>query len=630
VTKFPDKIIIQKQPKGIPETAKTFFATDKLSIKGPEPLTSTQTIISVKTGKIISQKSIPSILNTKYSISPEIVKIIEKRFKPQYRTQPVNFVVQDLASDISFKDRIRFGKKTATMEMQQRQDIRKVSAAGKATVKQSKFEITKSFTGMIDDIFAKKQKPAKIKEITQSEKQFKGKVQIGTTSKKIQETIKSTTSDVIPSIEKLSDNIIGPKERKFSQYRILSKKAPLLSQYQETTISKGTIKIEKPVSIVEKPTVVYKPKVALTVTTDPKRITFKLNYPKPSFKNFFFKTEKLPEIKGETPKVQFKLFYPEELLRSKKAFKAAAIPENPKIIPEKIKSSQLKYAEQSKIPTLNPALSSSRSIKTILKPSIRENVKPIIDIKSESKAVQLNKIDTYSKLAQPQRSITAPISIYELKPTPIEKTIDKAKIKSKPVLINQIRPLTVEATKIRSVEINKVKPVTIQQIKPVTIQTIQPVTIQKVKQVTIQKVKPLTFTKINIPYTYKSPPTINLKPSFKLPSSYKSSSGIGYEVEIRRQGRFTTVPGGSLTKSDAELLGQNIVSNSAAASYRLKQSRSPIRRKFLGRSWKSNFYKKGNINIEYREKRIKTPGEKAQITFKGILSNIKRKTKGVA
>jgi len=150
---------------------------------------------------------------------------------------------------------------------------------------------------------------------------------------------------------------------------------------------------------------------------------------------------------------------------------------------------------------------------------------------------------------------------------------------------------------------------------------------QSVVQATAQKVKVKTSVA-----TAKIVPK-PLLTAFNLPKSspVKQETGGGFAVFVRVKGVFQRVGKKSFSESEARDLGAYTVANTARATFTLRPSSSPlgsVSSKVRGSfsAFKSNFLQKGGLFIEKKEKRIKTGGEKAGITRKGILAN---KNKGL-
>jgi len=110
------------------------------------------------------------------------------------------------------------------------------------------------------------------------------------------------------------------------------------------------------------------------------------------------------------------------------------------------------------------------------------------------------------------------------------------------------------------------------------------------------------------------------------PSPDVSRQGNGFDVFVRTRGVFQKISRQALGKRDAKDLGAYNVANTPQATFTLRPSSSPLgsissRMRGSFNAFRSNFIQKGGLFIEKRGKRIKSGGEKAGITRKGILAN---------
>lgn len=108
----------------------------------------------------------------------------------------------------------------------------------------------------------------------------------------------------------------------------------------------------------------------------------------------------------------------------------------------------------------------------------------------------------------------------------------------------------------------------------------------------------------------------------------------GYDVFVREKGKFKKITTNSLTKKEALDFGAFRVSTTARASFYIRPSTNmvgSINKSMLGSfsKFRSNFAVKNNIFIEKRNRRIKSVGEKAEITFKGIAKRKKMSGLGI-
>jgi len=196
----------------------------------------------------------------------------------------------------------------------------------------------------------------------------------------------------------------------------------------------------------------------------------------------------------------------------------------------------------------------------------------------------------------------------------INEPVLDVKVKEKVAVIELVLPPKIIPT-------TKVKQATLQQ-EAIIEEVIEPITEEPVTPVEIQ---PTTI----IEPTVIIPPLIpvTLEERKKVPQEAR-----GYDVFVRERGVFKKITKGSLSRVQAMDFGAYRVGTTARASFLLKPSTS-LRAKPLGASkgyyqrFRMDFKVKDNIFIEKKEKRIKSTGEKAEITLKG-LEAIKRKRKG--
>ena len=109
------------------------------------------------------------------------------------------------------------------------------------------------------------------------------------------------------------------------------------------------------------------------------------------------------------------------------------------------------------------------------------------------------------------------------------------------------------------------------------------------------------------------------KPSSPKFKSDRNIFGDLFSAQVRKAGKWVTVdPGFGFSQSEALNKGLSVVGTSARASTRIvKASAGSKKKRFYGIGILGNFYKKGNVFIEKRGKRIKSKGELEEITYKG-------------
>ena len=74
----------------------------------------------------------------------------------------------------------------------------------------------------------------------------------------------------------------------------------------------------------------------------------------------------------------------------------------------------------------------------------------------------------------------------------------------------------------------------------------------------------------------------------------------------------------ALSKRDAINFGAFNVGHTSAATFKVMPAGRPATGSFKKKGFMGDFYKKGNLFIEKRGRRIKSSGELREITYKGI------------
>lgn len=107
--------------------------------------------------------------------------------------------------------------------------------------------------------------------------------------------------------------------------------------------------------------------------------------------------------------------------------------------------------------------------------------------------------------------------------------------------------------------------------------------------------------------------------------SSPADMGKGYDVLVRRGGVFYKVSPFALGRREALRFGAEYVGRTSSATFKIVESfEKPSKRKGKGFYNLGDFVQKGDLFIEKRGRRIKSQGEKVEITFKGISANRKK------
>jgi len=188
----------------------------------------------------------------------------------------------------------------------------------------------------------------------------------------------------------------------------------------------------------------------------------------------------------------------------------------------------------------------------------------------------------------------------------------------------QIKPATITDT--QNAQIQKPNTQTIlkpaqaqQQIqKQIQEQTQQQVQINRPPSTITTQRAPRITTRIN---RIEEPPTI-VKISDKDDTKKKKK---GFNVFTRRAGKFVKINTSPLTETEAINYGAYTVRNTSDATFKIKETNAEATSgKFNLVESLKNLYRKGDLYIQPREQRIKTKGEKEQITLKGIRTNLSK------
>lgn len=125
------------------------------------------------------------------------------------------------------------------------------------------------------------------------------------------------------------------------------------------------------------------------------------------------------------------------------------------------------------------------------------------------------------------------------------------------------------------------------------------------------------------------PPKIRTLP-YKRPENKEKKKMVGFNVFTRQRGKLVKITPKPLSEAEAINFGQFYVGTTARASFKLEASKGELG-VFKGQGFAKDFYKNNKgFFIEKRGRRIKSVGEKREITYKGIASNRgKRKIKNI-
>lgn len=128
----------------------------------------------------------------------------------------------------------------------------------------------------------------------------------------------------------------------------------------------------------------------------------------------------------------------------------------------------------------------------------------------------------------------------------------------------------------------------------------------------------LIENRVNAPGVPARPRTPRgLLPRLSLPGKRSGGLSPAYDVYVRRAGSFRLI-GSGLSRGEALRIGSLRVGSTAAATFKLKKTGYDTAFTGGGLLRPADYYRKGSLFIEKPSRRIKSPGELEEITFKGL------------
>ncbi|MGV8169230.1 MAG: hypothetical protein ACP5N3_04205 [Candidatus Nanoarchaeia archaeon] len=113
----------------------------------------------------------------------------------------------------------------------------------------------------------------------------------------------------------------------------------------------------------------------------------------------------------------------------------------------------------------------------------------------------------------------------------------------------------------------------------------------------------------------RAPPFVPI-PKIKVDSPVQRVQG--FDVLVKRKGKFERINTGALSREEAINFGSYRVGRTASASFKITPSNLKSKQVFRSKGKLSDFVQKKGVFIERKEKRIKSLGELQEITFKGL------------
>lgn len=293
------------------------------------------------------------------------------------------------------------------------------------------------------------------------------------------------------------------------------------------------------------------------------------------------------------------------------------------------RAKELAGIEKQKVKPIQPV---KTKVEPKIKESVTDTVKPNVittqEVIQKTNIAQVPSALTMPTLAQglgvkPQ-VVTEPkidLTFKALTTQPQENKVDVTsnfKPKQEEEEKQDISPLQIQTPKIIPGRTHKVPPRKKEDTpKPPTdniIEPIDPIPPPTRKEIIKRKIEE------NIPGIPRIPKSPKIKRQSK-----EEIRETGYNVFTRRGGIPIKININPLSRQDAENFAQFVVGTTARASYKVEEAGAPVSDTFSGRGRPETF-KQGRFGwtIEKKKYRISSPGEKKEITLKGILATKKK------
>ena len=276
----------------------------------------------------------------------------------------------------------------------------------------------------------------------------------------------------------------------------------------------------------------------------------------------------------------------------------------------------------SQTPSVNPsssqALTAVKDIKKVQVDKTNAVIDQTVNVATGAKVATVRS-NTNAKL-KPFETVTVkgstPVSVQKVKQQP------KDVVTSKSFSSTKVLPQTKQSSEVVADVKTRSKSKVAVVSKTLTDSIVKTDTVQQtvVKTATIQKPVVSTTQSLSVMQKLQA-----VAPKLPFAKSKAPQPKQGFDVFVRERGVFKKVSKSALSASDARDLGAYTAFNSPRATFALRPSASPlgsVSSKVRGSfdAFRKNFVRKGGLYIEKKEKRIKSGGEKAGITRKGLLA----------
>lgn len=294
------------------------------------------------------------------------------------------------------------------------------------------------------------------------------------------------------------------------------------------------------------------------------------------------------------------------------------------------KAGQINFGVQIKglTQTVKPSATQLKTLKNFKATSTAPTVTQTISTNAPQSQALINQnvivqtVKGIYKQENPTRISPPPfvIQTQEVKTEPVKATVIKAQPIVKPMTKTLIEPITkkiIEPEK-KNIFIPKTRSASVTSLRVATVSRQETIQEPRRQQITIQTprrafILPTKQKQIVIPQL--KPVVAGFKPQ---------RQETGFDVFVRKKGVFYKANVKPLEKSQALGFGAYKTSTTASATFQIRPSQTPGLGKFFGgTNLLSSFYKakqSPNTYIQKRSKRISTPGEKYEITYKGLFS----------
>jgi hypothetical protein len=258
----------------------------------------------------------------------------------------------------------------------------------------------------------------------------------------------------------------------------------------------------------------------------------------------------------------------------------------------------------------------SSLVSELLKPSEQKLILSSVTTKKPIETKLVTQTKTYNVLVNKQ--ITLPKNIQKSIKVVETTTNQENKQTQKNILSTTIK----SNTAVKSITTNLIKNSSssvLKNIQTPKLDTEQKQTTEIKQEMKVTNIQKQISTSIHVSKTTPFLAKKHIKLLTMNLSSSGKNKGNGFDVFMRKGGKWFKANTGALVREEAFNFGLFRASNTARASFKLIPSNEKVSSNFIGLGGNTfNFHRKGNVWIQNANKRISTQGEKEEITFKGL------------